>query len=568
LRSKEHREAQLYDKVIQQQADAWVAMSVAERIDCFRRSDPHITIAQVKDAALFEDEPELVAACRQYVERLDDKRGSTAALFQIPGREGERQPLFDMMRAYWRHMDSLTTAYVRLAREALPELGIDEDDDLPTIAVTLQRAYPEAPEMQGDAIGIDALGAFLEREVKQRKQAEAQMRKRRTALTPLSQNGFIRAPSHRISKATIEALMPGAMRPAAEVKQALQALEARGLIGVDKKLWAAYPFNAKDDLHGAIGFSQNPGEAIWSMLQRNGALAVKAQYALWARAYRETDAEPNKFITLPIPQFCDDVGFKRKKRAHARESKQAAVDVLKLLTSLELVALWQTPQGKTQRVHSPLWTRGPIAEELDGYADLFGANRVGDPATWDPVAFAYAPGYFFGDEEWRKYNRTVAYIGEGLLQLGTNTADKWAVMVGGYLAIQARMNAWRTLRRKVWRVLAKTGLLDELKKHRQAGRMRGMFERALDRLAEVGVIKGWQITCESEDTNADDLDAITEPESTKWAAAWMSECVVVEWTEDFGRRENKLQACKQKQLAAVQEGRKRGRPRKNAQSAV
>jgi len=473
-------------------------------------------------------------------------------------------------------------AYIRLAKEIFPELKalplnasaedsaassfkIEDDDDLPMLLGKLQRAFPDEPELQGDVVGINELGAFLERKARERKQVEAKARKRRTTIAPLSPDGLIRAPSHRISKATIEALMPGAMRPAAEVKQALQALEARGLIGVDKKLWAAYPFDAKDDLHGAIGFSQNPGEAIWTLLQRNGALAVKAQYALWARAYRETDAMPNHFITLSIPQFCDDVGFKRKKRAHTHETKQAAIDVLQLLTSLELLALWQTPQGKTQRVHSPLWTRGAIAEEMDDYADLFGANRVGDPATWDPVAFAYAPGYFFSDAEWRNYNRNVALIGEGLLQLGTNNADKWAVMVGGYLAIQARMNGWRTLKRKVWRVLAKTGLLDELKKHRQAGRMRSMFERALDRLVEVGVIQSWQITSEPEDANADDLDAMAEPEPAQWAAAWMSECLVIEWPADFERRENKLQACKQKRIAAAQQKRKRGRSRQTTQ---
>ncbi|MCA1628056.1 MAG: hypothetical protein LC742_08850, partial [Acidobacteria bacterium] len=330
----------------------------------------------------------------------------------------------------------------------------------------------------------------------------------------------------------------------------------------DKKLWAAYPFDAKDDLHGAIGFSQNPGEAIWSLLQRNGALAVKAQYALWARAYRETDAEPNRFIMLSIPQFCDDVGFRRKKRAHTRDSKQAAIDVLKLLASLELVVLWQTPQGKTRRVHSPLWTRGPIGEEMDSFADLFGANRVGDPATWDPVKFAYAPGYFFGDAEWRNHNRNVALIGEGLLQLGTNTADKWAVMVGGYLAIQARMNGWRALRRKVWRVLAKTGLMDELNKHRQPGRMRDKLERALDRLTAVGVIRDYKFSDEEEDNES---DAITEPEPTRWAAAWLNQCLVIEWPADFERRENNLQACKQKQLTAARRKRQRRRPSRNTQ---
>jgi hypothetical protein len=195
LRSKERREAQLYDEAIQRQSDAWTAMSPAERIECFNRSDHGITIAQVKDAALSEDEPELVDACRQYVERLNDSKDSMDALFQIPGKEGKRQPLFDTMRMYWRHMDQLTTAYVRLAKEALPELKakpaiatqrdldaslykIEDNDDLPTLLSKLQHAYPDEPELQADAVSIQELGAFLERKSRERRQTEARPRKR------------------------------------------------------------------------------------------------------------------------------------------------------------------------------------------------------------------------------------------------------------------------------------------------------------------------------------------------------------------------------------------------------
>jgi hypothetical protein len=358
--------------------------------------------------------------------------------------------------------------------------------------------------------------------------------------------------------------MPGAVRPAAEVQQALDALEARGITGI--KFWGAYPFNTKSgDLYGAIGFTQTPGEAIWSLLQRNGALAVKAQLALWARTYRETDAAQGRFINLSITQFCDDIGFKRKKRAHTRESKHAAVEVLKLLTSLELVALYRTPQGKTLRLSGALWVRGALAEQMDGYADLFGASRIGDPAVWDPVAFAYAPGFFFGDPEWRKYNHDVALIAEGLLRLGTNTADKWAVMIGGYLAVQVRMNGWKSLRRNVGRLLEATGLMEELKRHRQAGRMREMFERALNRLKEpdIGVIRDWKFA--SEDTSAEqteaDTDDFSEPEATHWAAAWMNDCIIIDWADEFKLRENSLAEHTHKKIATALKKKARRPPR-------
>jgi hypothetical protein len=392
--------------------------------------------------------------------------------------------------------------------------------------------------------------------------------KRRQPLVPLgSRDGQLRIASDRIAKAAVESLMPGAMRLASEVESALDALSARGL-SAGQRMWAAYPFTAKH-IDGAIGFTETPGEAVWKMLQRNGALAVKAQYALWARAYEETEAQPNKFITLSIPQFCDDLGFKRKKRAHTKESKQAAMKVLKLLTSLEVVMLWQTPQGKTRRVQSQLWHRGAVAEELDGYADLFGASRIGDPDLWEPIAFAYAPGFFFGDEEWRKYNKNVALIGEGLLQLGTDNADKWAVLIGGFLAIQIRMNGWRPLKRKVGRVLAATGLLDEMKKHRKPGRMRDKLEGALERLKEVGVIKDFEFTSGPEDLDLDDmnstetLNSLAEP--ARWVGAWLEECVVVEWPDECSQREIKLQAHRQRQVDVIgpQQKRKSGRPKKS-----
>lgn len=383
-------------------------------------------------------------------------------------------------------------------------------------------------------------------------------------LRPIAVKGHLCVASDRINKATVEALMPGAMKQSSVLAGALDKLKVPGLT-TGKEFWAAYPFSARKDLHGAVGFTQNPGEAIWKMLQRNGALAVKAQYALWARAYAETGADPQTFITLSISQFCDDLGFKKKKGAHERFNKHKAVEVLDLLTSLELSAIYQTPKYKIVHLSGPLWMRGVIREELDDFTDLFGERHVGDPQnrmSWDPVAFNYAPGIFFANPEWRKYNHNVALIGAGLLQLGCGDNDKWAVMVGGYIALLARMNGYRPATVGVKRVLERTGLLSEMKKHRQVGRMRDMLERALEKLKLVHVIKSYHFTSEEEDADFDDLnsyetlDRMAEP--SRWAATWLNECIIIEWPEDFERRAEELRA-KRKQRIISSKGKRRRR---------
>ncbi len=459
-------------------------------------------------------------------------------------------------------------AWVTLALEAIPNLNIGENADLNTVFNAVREARSK---WRIDDTDISVVARLLRRELWRRKQTERpplKQKRKKPETTALSRDGLIRAPADRFNKAAIESFMTGAMRKSTEMQTKLDALEARGLTE-SNQFWAAYPIETKaNDLHGAIGFTKDPGEAIWNLLQKNGALAVKAQYALWARAYAETDAEPNQFIKMPITQFCDDLGFKKKGtvkkgQAHTSKNKQAAMNVLELLTSLELRAVYHPLNGTARRLRGPLWSRGIIAEEMDGYADLFGSNRVpGTKAMWEPVAFSYAPGPFFADEVWRTYNRNVALIGEGLLKLGSGYEDKYAVMVGGYLAILARMNGYRRTSVRVRLLLEKTGLW-AVDAKTNPGRMREKLEAALDRIHEVGVVRGWTITTPPEGVNPDDftsdetLTALAEP--TRWTKEWLSQCVLIDWPTDMERRASELQA---KRATAIT--RKRGRKSQSA----
>ncbi len=330
-------------------------------------------------------------------------------------------------------------------------------------------------------------------------------------LAPLASDGFLRTPANRLTQAAIEAFMPGAMKRGKEADEILGKVEAHGLF---EKFYAVYPVETKrKDLFGIGGFRQDPSEALWETLQNKGDFAVRAQFALWSRAYQETNAEPGKLIRITINQFCDDIGFKRHKGAHKRENKRSAVKILELITDFEISLMWKTPKGKWARVRGPIWQRGAVGEEADEYGDLFGNTRTGDPDMWEPVAFAYAPGYLFNNEEWRHYNRAVALIGQGLLTLSAQDRDKWAVLIGGYIALQARFGEYKPKRFKVKTLLDKTGL-NARAENRHAARTIDRLESALDRLKEVDVIADWKYTDEEADEDID-YDNLDSPETRR-----------------------------------------------------
>jgi hypothetical protein len=501
-------------------AEQWAEMTEAEQLEAARRG--HISLAQLM-LGVEHGSAELKAACEERLSELNS----------------------DLSRSTKEWLEATRLAIIGLTVEAFPKLSISPDADVMDCCKAVMQERP-AWQITGDT-PLPAIVRFLREEIAQRKQTSKESAPRqRLSVEPLARDGFLLVASDRVNKATIEAFMPGAMRKAADITAVLSEMETKGLSDV-RKFWAAYPFESNSDaLRGLVGFTKDPGETIWQLLEEKGALAVKAQYALWARAFAETDAEFNKFITISVPHFCDDLGFRKKKRAHTRASKQAAMAVLELLTSLELVMEFQRPQGKMMQLRGPLWTRGIVAEERDGYADLFGANRVpGTRALWEPVAFSYAPGPFFANPAWRAYNRNVALIGEGLLKLSTENEDKWAVMVGGYLAILARMNGYRRNTVGVRLLLEKTGLW-RVNGERNPGRMRDKLMRALERIQQVGIIRAWQITRPADLFDPNDLSAPQTlaglSERTRWARDWLSENVLIDWPNGMERRADELRA--------------------------
>ena len=272
-------------------------------------------------------------------------------------------------------------------------------------------------------------------------------------------------------------------------------------------------------LHAAIGLPDDMAEekarTLWEYLRKGGARMVKAHYALWARWYEE-GGERTPYVQVQIGQFCRDLGYKpHHKGGFKRERKHEAMRLLEGLTSVVLWAVCTLPNGKAQRLRGTVWQRGIVAEERDKYADLFGDARAGDSDMWDPVAFTFAPGLWFADPEWRRFNKAVGKIGAGLMRLENDT-DEWPILIGGYLGTVMRANAYKPLRLRVSTILAAANLAQSRDLKRRASQYCEKFERALDRLKEVGVIASW--------TWADvDTSELSDPDDPDAVAAYYSE---------------------------------------------
>lgn len=342
----------------------------------------------------------------------------------------------------------------------------------------------------------------------------------RLASSQLAREGLIRFPSERIFKATLEALMPGAMLTGSALRVGLETLSDSGGYAADK-FEAAYVFKLKrGDFEGVVGLPYGTAPKLREALQEMPPLAVKALFALWARLYAELDAPAfGETVTVSVSQFCDDLGYKRNRGAHEPENRRRAVLVLKALTALEAQVTYQ-PNEEPLLLSGAIFNRVPLMPEVKGYADVLAPSRAaGANGAHGAEAFAYGPGAIYGNPEWRALNTSVAFAGEELLKLEAGNRDRWAVLVGGYLVSVARMDGYRkrTLNQKT--VAEKTGLSRDAEVHRQVGRMHEKLGKALDRLQEVGFIVRNKPMLKSEDESQAEKVEIVWPDAlTKLAA--------------------------------------------------
>lgn len=301
--------------------------------------------------------------------------------------------------------------------------------------------------------------------------------------------------------------------------------------------------------------NDNKGPALWDILQKNGPMAIKAHYALWARYYTEApDGLGMHEVEINISDFCRDLGYKQHHKGGFRpEAKRKAAEVLHLLTSIVLSAKYRPPGNKPAvMLTGPIWKWGMTTY----YEDLFGQAREGDSELWIPGSFKYSPGDWHNMPAWRERNKHVGKFSVGLLKLDSNK-DEWAILIGGYLGPLGRMSQYLSGNFYVSKILEEIGLRKKIGVRITEKRLQ--FERALDRLVEVGVIKSWSpVGIDTTEVDMDDPKALalygaTDPQPSK---TWLQSQILI----DFGFEDERERLVGKKE-AAIKAKKKRATPR-------
>lgn len=365
----------------------------------------------------------------------------------------------------------------------------------------------------------------------------AQIAKRpRRHAAPSLPSDFIAFAGHRIHASTVEGL--GRM-------DEWHPLEETGFA---RRLEVKYG----DGFTQQIGFRAS--EELWRVLKDKGAAAIKAHYALSAFCYHRTGGDGNEYVLVDVPEFCDALGYKRQKAGGFKtRDKQRAMEVLTGLTTAELSVEYAIPRrpGKVGRVRGRIWERGLEAEQRDQCTDLFGHARIGDHAAWEPVAFTFRPGQWDSDPGWRAANEYVGKIGAGLLQLDTKR-DEWAVRIGGYYGFLARVTQYQQpCRVRVATVLKRTGLNRQNRRHPAA--QLEAFQRAHDRLVEVGVLASWQFDTPAVEEEPDMDDPTTLATLAEYGEGdWRGQGIVLAWPAALIEHGAALAARQHKAITAAQ----------------
>lgn len=302
------------------------------------------------------------------------------------------------------------------------------------------------------------------------------------------------------------------------------------------------------DYRQLVGFRTDPGEGLWEWLRTRGEAAIKLHYVFWARCFEATGGDPNEYFTIDVAQLCEDLGYKRHHKGGFRlRDKQEAMLLVETFTAAELGVVFKLPNGKSGRLHGRIWERGITAETRDEYSDVFGASRAEDAKEhWEPAKISVHPGQWFQDAEWRRANAYMGLLGQGLLRLDNRT-DKWALRIGGYYGSIARTGQYRHRAISVGTVLARTGLAE--RNARNPREQLEAFERAHERLVQVGVLKAWQFATSPIDEEPDMDDPETVAQLAEYGSGdWRRKRVQLQWPDELTERGTGLAQARQRAI--------------------
>jgi hypothetical protein len=381
---------------------------------------------------------------------------------------------------------------------------------------------------------------------KQKAKDENLTRLKLTRHQPLAKANNLRFSCTNINKLFVEALMPEAMKDFSIVQDSLEGLQNKTLLDA-LQFKRAYIGHSKSDLEGVVGFKHELTPQMKAFLENESHLLTKAHYILSERFYEQTGGETNGQAAITLNQFCDDLGMSRKNGAHTPVNKERAKLVFELQTSAKISALAYLNGKKSPvRVSDNMWKPG---------AEIESQKR----GRWVEHILTFTRGIF--DDEWHKINKKfVGYIHRGFLELKPDLQDKYAILLGGYLASFAKMNQYQIQSLCLLPILEKLGLW-KIYAVANPGKMREKLERSLDKLVEVGILREWRIVekCdvdraakqmskavnyEEKYENVDDEVVIAEP--NKWVKNWLNKRLVIAYPTEFDER-GKISKAKREQ---------------------
>jgi hypothetical protein len=394
-------------------------------------------------------------------------------------------------------------------------------------------------ETEGDSIKwLNIYNALRDEVLARGKQAKDKKLERLelTRYQPLTNVTKLRFSCTNINKLFVEALMPGAMRDFTIVKDSLEGLRNKTLMDA-LQFKTAYIGRSKNDLEGVVGFKYDLTPEMKDVLENESALLTKAHYILSERFYEQTGGDGDGYAVITRNQFCDDLGMPRKKGAHTPRNKERSELVFEILTTEKISALaYLNGERSPHRVSDNMWKTGPEIE----------AQKRG---RWHEKIITFTRGVF--DDDWQKQNKKfVGYIHRGFLELKADNQDKYAILLGGYLASFAKMNQYQIQALRLLPLLKRIGLWD-VYGATNPGKMREKLERALDQLVAVGILREWRITelpkvekavkqmskaVNYEESYEEVGDFEHEAEADKWVKTWLNMRLVIAYPYEFDER--------------------------------
>jgi len=336
------------------------------------------------------------------------------------------------------------------------------------------------------------------------------------------------------------------------------------LPNIDGFAYGMQPFK-HGDVRMSIGLPKSEqAEALWRTLCKAGPVAVKTHFALWGTWYEAQNNRPNvAVVRMSINTMCEWLGYKKNHGAFPIQTKQKVRSMLVAFAQMEMKGSYRPKKGDPEQrfTGGRLWD---VVLHEEQYGDLFGQAGEGDPEHWEPLQFAYRPGMAQLDEQWLSRNRFFGKVSSGLLRIPND--EEWALLIGGYLAFQGRINAYNTFPLRISTILAAISR-GQTPDPRQRPMLQERFWRALDVLKEYCVIAEYQKPQDGKPVNDigdfDDPDELADyfnenPEARRdWRAAVVK--FTMPNTADMERLQDARKKAKETANATT---RKRGRPKK------